>query len=118
MIAKIMTVGPDRATAIDRLARALDETEVTGIQTTLPFHRAVARDPAFRSGETLSTDWVAEHWDGAAVRAAAMSAAADAAAALATVPSTPRVPTSLRTDTSTDGWRAAGRAAAIDRWPR
>ena len=51
------------AAAIDRLRRALDETEIGGIQTTLPFHRFVARDPAFRAGD-LSTDWVEEHWDG------------------------------------------------------
>ena len=39
MIAKILAVGADRGTAIDRLSRALDEAEVTGIQTTLPFDR-------------------------------------------------------------------------------
>ena len=34
---------PTATRAIARLARALDEVEVTGIQTTLPFHRFVAR---------------------------------------------------------------------------
>ena len=64
-----MVHAADRPAAIDRLRRALDETEVAGIQTTLPFHRFVARHPGFRAGD-LSTDWVAEHWDGAAERAA------------------------------------------------
>ena len=49
--------------AIDRLRRALDETEVGGIQTTLPFHRHVVRDPSFLAAE-LSTGWVDDHWDG------------------------------------------------------
>ena len=34
----------DRGGAVRRLRRALDETEIAGIQTTLPFHRFVARD--------------------------------------------------------------------------
>ena len=47
-----------------------------GIQTTLPFHRAVARSEAFRAGE-LSTGWVDEHWDGeAAARRASQRALA------------------------------------------
>ncbi|MBA2372880.1 MAG: acetyl-CoA carboxylase biotin carboxylase subunit [Chloroflexi bacterium] len=65
MIAKVMVVSADRAGAIARLRRALDETVITGLQTTLPFHRAVACDPAFAAAD-LSTDWVADRWDGAA----------------------------------------------------
>ncbi len=65
LIAKIMVAAGDRDAAIDRLRRALDETEVAGIQTTLPFHRFVARSGAFRAGR-LSTGWVGEWWDGAA----------------------------------------------------
>jgi acetyl/propionyl-CoA carboxylase alpha subunit len=37
-----MVHAADRDAAIDRLAAALAETEVAGIQTTLPFHRLVA----------------------------------------------------------------------------
>jgi acetyl/propionyl-CoA carboxylase alpha subunit len=68
LIAKAMVHAADRGAAIDRLARALDETEIGGIQTTLPFHRFVARSDAFRRAE-LSTGWVDEHWDGEAARA-------------------------------------------------
>ena len=53
LMAKVMVVADDRPAAIDRLRLALDETEVAGIQTTLPFHRFVARDPAFRDGGAL-----------------------------------------------------------------
>jgi acetyl/propionyl-CoA carboxylase alpha subunit len=65
LLAKVMVHAPDRDAAIDRLRRAIAETEVAGIQTTLPFHAFVASHPAFRDAE-LSTDWVAQHWDGAA----------------------------------------------------
>ena len=69
LVAKIMVHAGDRPAAIDRLRRALDETEVAGIQTTLPFHRFVARHAGFRAGD-LSIDWVADEWDGPAERAA------------------------------------------------
>ena len=74
----------DRAAAIDRLRRALDETEVAGIQTTLPFHRFVARHPGFRAGD-LSIDWVAESLGraGGAGRGHAEAAAEAAARAVA-----------------------------------
>ena len=63
LIAKVMVHAGDRAAAIDRLARALTETEIAGIQTTLPFHRFVATSAHFAQAE-LSTDWVADHWQG------------------------------------------------------
>ena len=62
-----MVVDADRDRAIARLARALDEMVVTGIQTTLPFHRFVARHAGFRAGD-LSIDWV-DAGVGAAVEA-------------------------------------------------
>ena len=63
LIAKLMVHAHDRDAAIDRLRRALDETEIGGVQTTVPFHRAVARSEAFRRAE-LSTGWVEANWDG------------------------------------------------------
>ena len=71
LIAKLMVVAGDRPSAIDRLRRALDETDIGGLQTTLPFARFVARDASFRAG-ALSTDWVADHWDGSVERAGAV----------------------------------------------
>ncbi|MGH2474161.1 MAG: acetyl-/propionyl-CoA carboxylase subunit alpha, partial [Candidatus Limnocylindrales bacterium] len=120
MIAKILTVGPDRTTALGRMRRALDEVEVTGIQTTLPFDRALVRDPAFARADALSTDWVAGHWDGEADRAdvmeTAMVVAAEVAAHSATGPAA--TASSLRKDRPASPWRDAGRADALERWPR
>jgi acetyl/propionyl-CoA carboxylase alpha subunit len=125
LIAKVMTVGPDRGTAIDRMRRALDEVAVTGIQTTLPFDRVLIRDPAFAAGE-ISTDWVDEHWDGEASRQAAMTSAAQVAAGVdasgpaqaGTAATTTDTAVSLRKDDGGAAWRAAGRTAAVERWPR
>ena len=64
-----MVLPADRTAAIDRLRRALDETEVGGHpdDPAVPPVRGPARRRS-RAGE-LSTDWVAEHWDGPAERA-------------------------------------------------
>jgi acetyl/propionyl-CoA carboxylase alpha subunit len=123
VVAKILVRAGDRGAAIDRLRRALDETEIAGIQTTLPFHRFVARHDGFRAGD-VSIDWVAEHWDGPAERArhvqAAVEAAARAVAASGAAPGTGDAPTSddARVTGPVSGWAAAARVDATDRWPR
>ena len=58
MIAKLAVWGPTRSEAIDRLRRALDEYEVSGITTTLPFFREVVRDEEFIDGR-LDTGFIA-----------------------------------------------------------
>ena len=115
MIAKVMAVGSDRRSALDRLRDGLDDLQVSGIQTTLPFDRALLRDPDFRAddGASLSIDWVAERWHPEPARRAAARRAAEVAAA------TVGEGLSVRKDSQPSSpWRAAGRAAAIDRWPR
>ena len=50
LIAKIIAHGPDRATAIARLAAALSETVVEGLVTNRDFLLAVLHDAAFQRG--------------------------------------------------------------------
>jgi acetyl/propionyl-CoA carboxylase alpha subunit len=57
MIAKLAVWGRTRQEAIERLRRALDEYEVSGITTTLPFFREVAEDEEFMSGQ-LDTGFI------------------------------------------------------------
>jgi acetyl-CoA carboxylase biotin carboxylase subunit len=57
MIAKLAVWGRTRSEAIDRLRRALDEYEVSGITTTLPFFREVVRDDEFQKGR-LDTGFI------------------------------------------------------------
>ena len=60
LLAKLIVHGPDRAVALARARRALEEFEITGVATVLPFHRAVLEDPAFVSetGLDVYTTWV------------------------------------------------------------
>ncbi|MFS8085684.1 MAG: hypothetical protein ACMG6H_08655, partial [Acidobacteriota bacterium] len=58
MISKLAAWGHNRAEAIDRLRRALDEYAVAGIKTTLPFFREIVRDEEFISGR-LDTGFIA-----------------------------------------------------------
>jgi acetyl/propionyl-CoA carboxylase alpha subunit len=133
LIAKLLVVDGSRDAAIDRLRRALDEVEVTGIQTTLPFHRFVARHEGFRAGE-LAIDWVDREWEPIvrADRVAALDHAAVVAAAVARggegSPSArfegggpgsgPASVVAAGPRPESGRWRLAGRAAATDRWPR
>jgi hypothetical protein len=89
----------------------------------LPFDRALLDDPGFAQvdGSTLSTDWVAERWDGPVARGRVADTAAVAAAMAATAATAAGALSSLRKDTPEErpsGWRTAARAAATDRWPR
>ena len=51
MIAKLIVYGFDRAEAIDRMRRALEQFTIAGIGTTLPFLHFVMRDPEFAAGK-------------------------------------------------------------------
>ena len=51
MIAKLIVWGQDREEAILRMERALAETIVEGIPTTIPFHRKILANQEFRSGD-------------------------------------------------------------------
>jgi acetyl-CoA/propionyl-CoA carboxylase biotin carboxyl carrier protein len=74
LLAKIIVTGRTREEALERSRRALDEFEVAGMPTVLPFHRKVVRDPAFtaESGEFgVYTRWIETEfvndipaWDG------------------------------------------------------
>jgi propionyl-CoA carboxylase alpha chain len=50
MIAKLICHAATRETAIEKMIRAIDEYEVTGLETTLGFCRFVMEHEAFRSG--------------------------------------------------------------------
>jgi acetyl-CoA carboxylase biotin carboxylase subunit len=50
MIAKLITIGATRESAINRMRRALEEYYITGIKTTVPFHSAIMRNAEFRAG--------------------------------------------------------------------
>ena len=58
LLAKIIVRGADRAEAIDRMRRALRETVLEGVKTSIPFHLKVLDDPAFLEGRVGSVEVV------------------------------------------------------------
>ena len=67
MISKLTTWGRDRTAAIDRMIRALDEYEVAGMATTIPFCRFAMRHEGFRAGD-FTTHFVDREFDPSALQ--------------------------------------------------
>jgi acetyl-CoA carboxylase biotin carboxylase subunit len=122
MIAKLAVWGRTRDEAIDRLRRALDEYQVSGITTTLPFFREVVSDEEFIAGR-LDTGFIArfnerhdndseepaqEHVDLAAIAAAIHYARHQQ----------PVFAQSGGVQASDGRWKMAARAAGLRRWKR
>ena len=51
LLGKLIVHAPTRDAAIDAMAAALDELAIVGPKTTIPLHKALARDPSVRSGQ-------------------------------------------------------------------
>ncbi len=66
MLGKLIVTGADRAEALERSRRALDEIVLEGVPTVLPFDRAVVRDPAFVAADgrfAVHTRWIETEFD-------------------------------------------------------
>ncbi len=64
LLAKLIVTGATREQALQRAARALDEMQVEGMATLLPFHRKVVRDAAFTSEPfTVHNRWIETEFD-------------------------------------------------------
>jgi 3-methylcrotonyl-CoA carboxylase alpha subunit len=62
MLAKIIVHGPDRATALRRMDRALAASAIAGIRSNLPLLRGILAHQGFRAG-ALDTGFIARHAD-------------------------------------------------------
>ncbi|BDZ69087.1 hypothetical protein GCM10025860_25350 [Methanobacterium ferruginis] len=60
MISKLIVWGRNRNAAIARMRRALSEYIIIGVETTIPFHKAMMLNPTFQEGK-LHTHFVDEH---------------------------------------------------------
>jgi acetyl-CoA/propionyl-CoA carboxylase biotin carboxyl carrier protein len=82
LLAKLIVTGSSREDALERSRRALDEFEIAGLPTVLPFHRKIVRDPAFTSSPfSIYTRWIEtdfvndiEPWSGSLVDGATVPA--------------------------------------------
>ncbi|HEY4956862.1 MAG TPA: acetyl/propionyl-CoA carboxylase subunit alpha, partial [Caldimonas sp.] len=122
LFAKLMVVGADRGAAIARLRRALAETQICGIQSTLPFHRWLLEQADFtdESGAGLSTDLVGRTWDPAPLVAAAALRAAELGALAARDGSPARatgLPGTPASEPQPSEWWAAGAREAMENRP-
>ena len=67
LIAKLIVTGATREDALARSRRALDEFEVLGLPTVLPFHRDIVRNPAFAPEDgapfSIFTRWIETEYD-------------------------------------------------------
>jgi acetyl/propionyl-CoA carboxylase alpha subunit len=114
MIAKLIVWAGDRQRGLDRMARALQEFLVLGVQTSIPLHRWLVTHPSFRVGD-VDTGWLERTWSPACAAEVAdtdLETAALAAALLA------EQRPSIAAPTSPDGvqrsaWRQAARQAAL-----
>jgi acetyl-CoA carboxylase biotin carboxylase subunit len=60
LLGKLIVHAPDRASALDRMTRALAELYVRGVATSVPFHRRVLQEPDFRAGN-VTIRYIDEH---------------------------------------------------------
>ena len=110
LLAKLMVHADDRADAIHRLRRALDETLIGGLQTDAGFLRWLVDDPAFVSGD-YDTGLIADRWGGGPsleYNERALAALA-ASAARATGPQRTSTPVATRGS----AWGEIGRREAL-----
>jgi len=119
LLAKLIVWGSDRAEAVARMRRALDEYEVFGIETTIPFFRRVLEHPDFLAGRTdtgfidralaegiLSEDAPSPELERVALLAAALDAGGDGSARPAA------------TAARGSAWKSAARDEILNRWPK
>jgi acetyl-CoA/propionyl-CoA carboxylase biotin carboxyl carrier protein len=78
LIAKLIVWAPDREAARRRMLRAISETRLTGVATTMPAHVAILSHPDFAAA-THSTKWVEETLDLSDLSIAPVAGAAETA---------------------------------------
>jgi acetyl-CoA carboxylase biotin carboxylase subunit len=59
LLAKVISLGHDRQEAIEHMQSALERFFVSGLETTIPFHRFILNHEDFRKGK-INTRWLEE----------------------------------------------------------
>jgi len=113
LISKLVAWGSDRAEAMARMTRALDEYVVEGVPTTLSFHRRALRDERFKRGD-LHTGFVQEMNGSLALTPVAAQRLEDLAVIVSAL-AIHRAPTSSTAATApASHWKQAGRRRAME----
>jgi acetyl-CoA carboxylase biotin carboxylase subunit len=114
LLAKVIAWGSDRTEALARLRRALREYEITGLKTTLPFHRQIVDNADFIAGN-MDTRYLERRFE----METAASDGNDALLAAAALSHLRRRsgggPAQSQGPAAGSRWRDAGRIAAMTR---
>jgi len=113
LLSKLIVSGSDREQTLSRLRRALDEYQILGVKTTLPFHRRLVDDPAFIAGD-FDTRFLDRRFQFEATEAAHGDHAMVVAALLS---HQRRGNGSANPPGDSNRWKTAGRQAAANRTP-
>lgn len=103
MIAKLITYGKDRTEAIERMIRAIDEYNITGITTTLSFGRFVMQHEAFTSGN-FDTHFVKKYFTPESLQTGTETEALIAALVMEKLLATKKVAFAETTDVAESNW--------------
>jgi 3-methylcrotonyl-CoA carboxylase alpha subunit len=108
MLAKVIAWAPTRAAAIDRLNRGLEETDVRGIVTNVPFLSALVTHPQVRAN-AIDTGFIERELAGLTTRRSQISDL-ELAACVAAIARDERAkaPTAHSSPWQTAGWMMAG----------
>ncbi|MCT8159476.1 acetyl/propionyl/methylcrotonyl-CoA carboxylase subunit alpha [Pseudoruegeria sp. SHC-113] len=109
MIAKVITHGPTREIALQKLIRALRQTQVAGLTTNIPFLIRLAEHEGFAAGQ-VDTGLIARDQE-ALTHVTAPDAAALAVAAAATLPA--RIKDGWQPLAGFRAWGQGGRTVAL-----
>ncbi len=115
MIAKLIVWAGSRQAGLDRMARALSEFLVLGVQSSIPLHRWLVAHPAFR-GADVDTGWLERTWSPSFATEVAEPEleTAEVVAALLSERTSSAVAPVVAADRVIDSaWRLAGRRAAL-----
>jgi acetyl/propionyl-CoA carboxylase alpha subunit len=110
LLAKIMVHAADRDASVARLRRALDETGIGGMATTLGFHRWLVDQPTFTEGG-YDTDFVTDAWAGGPSLTADDATLAAAVVTATRLGGGHRRRDPLPPDEAPEGWAADGERA-------
>jgi acetyl-CoA carboxylase biotin carboxylase subunit len=103
MIAKLITYGATREEAIERMIRAIDEYDITGIQTTLSFGKFVMQHEAFTSGK-FDTHFVSKYFNADSLKSENEDEALLAAIATVLLLKGEKLASSAVTETVANNW--------------
>jgi acetyl-CoA carboxylase biotin carboxylase subunit len=112
MLGKLVVWGASRPQAIARLSRALAEYEISGVKTTLPLFRRLAKDPDFLAGD-FDVQWLERRLAQGILEDEAASAADVLLAAVSLSDAPPEKP--AETAGSRSAWRRTARQEALRR---